>query len=330
MDLSNNNNNPYQRPTSPITPGHFCLLLVGILYASLNVTLRGVYGLPDPPTASALSAVRGWLAVACFAPLVAAKLRRKAKAKAEDDSPTSSSSSDLWKVAAELAVWNFGAQGLATVGLLYVSAARAAFLCQLSVVITPCLSALSGSKVQSNVWWACAFALAGLVMMTQSNTEDDHTAPTSGGVGLGDLFCLGGALSWSTYLFRLSSVGDRFDEIQLQATKTFLMAFLYSAWCATDYLLSEPPVAPWVGWTNLLAWALLFYSALGPGMCADILQQKGQASTSATVSNIILSLEPAFAAVFGRVLLGERTDNAEKVGGCLILAAAVLATLRES
>jgi hypothetical protein len=36
-----------------ITQGHVLLFLVTILYGSLNVALRGVYSLADPPSASA-------------------------------------------------------------------------------------------------------------------------------------------------------------------------------------------------------------------------------------------------------------------------------------
>jgi drug/metabolite transporter (DMT)-like permease len=85
----------------------------------------------------------------------------------------------------------------------------------------------------------------------------------------------------------------------------------------------------WIGWTNLTAWALLFYSALGPGTVADVLQQQGQSRVTATVANIILSLEPVFTALFGRILLGELTTGVEKMGGCLILTAAVVATLKK-
>ena len=53
--------------------GYMLLVFVAILFGTLNVSLRGVYASTHPPSASALSTVRGWLAVLCFLPL----LRRK-------------------------------------------------------------------------------------------------------------------------------------------------------------------------------------------------------------------------------------------------------------
>jgi drug/metabolite transporter (DMT)-like permease len=78
---------------------------------------------------------------------------------------------------------------------------------------------------------------------------------------------------------------------------------------------------------NGIAWELLFYSALGPECEADVLQQEGQSAVTATVSNITLSLKPVLTAIFGLVLVGEFTSELKKMGGCLILTAAIVATL---
>lgn len=327
--------------------GHVLLFIVAILYGTLNVCLRGIYALPSPPSASALSTIRGWLAVLCFAPLVLGRKKgsgsiAKTTTTGTTTSTNNQSTLQLWRVAAELALWNFGAQALINVGLLYIESARASFLTQLSVVMTPCLAALCGHSVERNVWFACAFALAGLVIMSKRHVDGiDHGDHGHGqaelqqdistaafALGLGDVLCLCGALSWSTYLFRLSAVGHLYDEIQLQAIKTLLLAVLYSIWCGVEATVRHGE-SLWVGWTSLAAWGLLFYSALGPGTVADVLQQQGQSHVTATVANIILSLEPVFTALFGRILLGELTTGMEKVGGCLILTAAVVATLKK-
>jgi drug/metabolite transporter (DMT)-like permease len=72
-----------------------------------------------------------------------------------------------------------------------------------------------------------------------------------------------------------------------------------------------------------MTWVILIYSALGPGIVADLIQQKGQAmTTGATGSNLILCMESLFTAVLGRLLLGEETSWIEKLGGvCLVLGA---------
>lgn len=45
-----------------------------------------------------------------------------------------------------------------------------------------------------------------------------------------------------------------------------------------------------------------------------------------TIANVILSMEPVFAALCARLLLGETTSLEETLGGGLILAAALIAT----
>jgi drug/metabolite transporter (DMT)-like permease len=74
-----------------------------------------------------------------------------------------------------------------------------------------------------------------------------------------------------------------------------------------------------------MTWLILIYSALGPGIVADLIQQKGQAlTTGATGSNLILCMESLFTAVLGRLLLGEETSWIEKLGGaCLVLGALI-------
>jgi len=366
-----NNNDSWSWLLQRLQEGrHYLLLLVvAVLYGTLNVALRGIYQQPDPPSAAALSAVRGWLAVACFVPLWPSRRRYSHKAVVETSTTSSGSDEDtggkvdntttidpspqsLLTTAAELALWNFGAQGLINVGLTYTSAARAAFFTQLSVVLTPLLSAVAAAAaaashssstsratvtVALSEWWACGLALAGLILLSYNNgNSDDNNDDSDADAGLalnaGDILCLLGALSWSTYLFRLSAVGNVYPEVELQASKTLVLAMLYTTWCAAAYGVTGQ--AQWLGWHTghgaVVTWMLLLYSAAGPGMLADVWQQKAQATVSATVANIVLSLEPVFTAMFARLLLGEETTLLEKVGGAFIFTAALVATTRDS
>ena len=75
----------------------------------------------------------------------------------------------------ELALWNFGAQGFVTAGLLSSPAARASFLTQTCVVVvmTPLLSALAGEKIKSSVWGGCGLALCGLFLISTTTSTGD-------------------------------------------------------------------------------------------------------------------------------------------------------------
>jgi drug/metabolite transporter (DMT)-like permease len=265
----------------------------------------------------------------------------------------------IWVASSELALWNFGALALLNVGLLFVESARASFLTQTSVVITPLVSSVSGHRVGQTVWVGCAVALAGLLLLSDkgrpsaSDLDGDdyvvdvdgtgdvdsirmtiHSVLSSLSFSAGDLLVLGGALSWSMYIFRLSSIGNQYPEIPLQAIKTLLIALLYTMWVVISatrcYFIDDggwDAVAHlWLGWRSWQAWALLTFSAVGTGALADVLQQYGQKMVSASEANILLCVEPVFTMMLGRVLLGEVTSITEKVGGVLIVFAALLAS----
>lgn len=106
----------YEEPKTTKLCGRLLLLLVAFLYGSLNVSLRGVYALPAPPSASALSTTRGWLAALCFLPLL--KFGRHHEHYETIHQQTMTPVRPLWQMGVELSVWNFGAQGLVNLGLL--------------------------------------------------------------------------------------------------------------------------------------------------------------------------------------------------------------------
>lgn len=219
-------------------------------------------------------------------------------------------------------MFNFGAQALLTLGLHSTASARASFFTQTSVVMTPILSALAGYRLQARVWVGCGVALVGLVLLS-----DNGVSKFAMSFGVGDLFCLAGAFCWSLYLFRLSAIGSSYDEVRMQAAKTVILAGLYSIWFVTAQFQSNYSL--WQGWDDWISWALIFYSALGPGTLADIIQQKGQAIVWAAEANVILSLEPVFSVILGLMLLGEELTWNEGVGGTLIIAASVISTSPE-
>jgi drug/metabolite transporter (DMT)-like permease len=326
------------------------LLLLGVafMYGSLNVTLRMVYKRPGPPTASVLSTTRGWMAVFCFLPF----LTRWNQGTHDNDStgdsttiiclfPESETTSIppgsnllllstlrdnhnrrrliFCRFALELAVFNFGSQGLLNLGLITTESARASFLVQLSVVITPTISALLGQKVRGKVWCACLVALVGLYLLSSSQGNFLSVQFTTG-----DICCLGSAMCWSYYIYRMSAWGEYFDETMTQFCKNIFLASMYAAWMITAMLVNSDE-SLWEGWKDPISWLLLFYSALGPCTIADIVQQKAQSSVPAAESNVILSLEPVFTAILGIMLLGELLSWNEVTGGSLIVVASVLA-----
>lgn len=215
-------------------------------------------------------------------------------------------------------------------GLLFSLAARASFLTQTSVVMTPLVSALAGERIGPSVWCGCSLALLGLFLISTSGGDDDGaaggaTAPT---LGRGDVMILLGALSWSIYIFRTSRLAASHPALDLQFAKTALLAVLYGGWALVAADGRPGALASlWPGWRRSPeAWLLLAYSAVGPGALADVLQQRGQRETSASEANVILCMEPVFATACALALLGEATSAREVGGGLLIVIAAMLAS----
>jgi len=227
-------------------------------------------------------------------------------------------------------------------------AARASFLTQTSVVLTPLISALAGENINSSVWGGCGLALFGLFLISTSASSGVGEAAdaatvsaAASGFNQGDAMILLGALSWSAYIFRTSKLANHYSELNLQFAKTALLAAMYGGWflstaastisaAGASFVSTEgwaDALTPlWSGWNSPAVWLLLAYSAVGPGAVADLLQQRGQRETSASESNIILCLESVFAAVCAFALLGEVSSAREIAGGMLIVVAAILAS----
>lgn len=332
--------------------GRFILLFVALLYGSLNVCIRQLFLLPGAPVNSALSTVRGFMAAAAFLPVLYWNRDGKKHAK---DSPKRrarrSCRGGMVRAALELAVWNALTQTLINAGLLVSEAARASFLMQTSVVLTPILSTLLCRSVSVSLaeWLGCGGALAGVAILSFPVAIAPLTSTSQKFTQLsqGDFLCLSGAVCWSLYIIRLGELAGCFEggleggadgqssqqmATQMQGLKALFLAVGYAVWACVVALRSSASTAAgaiqglWPGWRSPLAWGILLYSAVGPGALADVLQSVGQSSVTPAETNVLLCAEPVFTAFCSRVFLGELTSAREKVGGGLIMLAALVAS----
>jgi drug/metabolite transporter (DMT)-like permease len=322
-------------PTKQSWVGPLLLLFVSFLFATLNISLRSLYMMPDPPPPATLSATRGWLIVAIFLPVLGHdRVTNYRTPSTKANEPVLLSQQSLWRAATELAVWNFLGQALYNFGIFYVSSARASFLGQTTVVLVPLICSLSGEALQWGDGIGCLSSLVGLIFLSvqeqpqqqvQLNDDEDSqslTGPLRLCLGLGDTLILSSAVCWSFYLISTSKYANAYDALTLQGAKNGIQALLYTLWWAASCLYSYEDEL-WKGYHNATAWAILVYSAVGPGVVADLIQQCGQASGGATKATLILCMESVFTAVLGRLLLGEETSWIEKLGGaCLMVGAA--------
>lgn len=75
----------------------------------------------------------------------------------------------------------------------------------------------------------------------------------------------------------------------------------------------------WLG-TPAMGWAILIFLAAGPTVLGFGTYNASLSLLPSSVANLILTLEPAFTALFAYVLLGERFTGAQLAGGLMILA----------
>ena len=85
--------------------GQIILVIVSFLYATFNISLRFVYSLPGPPSASAINASRQWMVLVSFLPLTLC--REKPTREEFTEEPSESAPRSIWIAGAELAFWNF-------------------------------------------------------------------------------------------------------------------------------------------------------------------------------------------------------------------------------
>jgi hypothetical protein len=92
----------------------------------------------------------------------------------------------------------------------------------------------------------------------------------------GDAFIFASAFFYSLATVRLGIHARNVPSVQLAAFKSVALAaisLLWLLWTASELTNDGLPlVTLWKGYNNIGAWALIVYSALGPGAMAALLQ----------------------------------------------------------
>jgi drug/metabolite transporter (DMT)-like permease len=200
---------------------------------------------------------------------------------------------------------------LQTVGLLYTSASRSAFITGLSVILVPLL-AIVVSRVRPRVTSLAAVvtAAAGMYLLT---------SPESSGLNRGDALTLGCALAFALHIVTTERAAPHTDPVPL----AFWQIVVTSVACGLVLGAVEAPrlaLTPWV------IMALLVTGVLATAV-AFATQMWAQRRTSATHTGVIFAAEPVFAGVFSYFVQQERLGLAALTGCGLILAGILLTTV---
>jgi drug/metabolite transporter (DMT)-like permease len=268
----------------PQLAGATMLVLATALWGSNVVVTKYIVG-DIPPGAISLAR----FAIASIAMLPFIRLERR-----------------LWRHAFILAVLLLAGYGTQTVALCYTTANRAAFITAMNVIFVPIFASIFGHRVRAIIWAAAITALIGCGLLCGEG----------GGPNIGDLWSLGTAITWGSYIYRYESVSAMFPPLPLAAAQFMPMTLMSAVW---TFGAREHVVA--------FHWPWLLYLGLGATAATTLLQTVGQRVVPAPQTAVIFVMEPVFAAICSFIFLGERLMLRGIIGALLIIIAAIVSQI---
>lgn len=218
----------------------------------------------------------------------------------------------LWRWGLILGVVMFLSYGSQTLGLLYTTASKGAFITALSVVLVPILTGVINRRwLPGRVWLAAALALAGLGLMTLTDVA---------GVNVGDLIIVGTAFAYACHILLIDRAIREQPPLQLAAAQLWPVAAFCWLWAIPEvHLIPQLPANIWLS---------IAYLAVVATALVLVLQNTAQRVVPPHTAALVFVLEPVFAAFFGWLVLGEQLGLLGWLGGALVLAGMVAGELR--
>ena len=215
-----------------------------------------------------------------------------------------------------IGVFMFSGYVFQTLGLLYTTPSKAAFITGSSVVLVPIFHGIFWrTRIGVWIWLGAAAALAGLYLLT---------VPPSGmgQLNRGDLIASGCTVMFALHILFVGHFSPKHSPGGL--------AFYQIATTAVLGMVAVPFAAamhwemPRFNATPEL-WFAIFITAAFATAFAFSVQVWAQQHTTPTHTAILFSLEPVFAAVTSLIVLGERLTGRAFGGAALIMAGIVAA-----
>lgn len=231
-----------------------------------------------------------------------------------------------WEIAAGTIVGFFLAAGyqFQTIGLLYTSPSRSAFITGLVVVLVPLFSMVSAlrpprsSAPRWNAFLGAAFAFAGIILLTTPASAASFL-PDFAAINHGDLITFGCSVAFALHCIALGHASPRIDFRPL--------AVLQVGFC-TAFMALSLPLAEHnrLNLTPRLIFALLIAAVLATAAAFSI-QSWAQSILPPAHTALLLTLEPVFAWLTSFLILNERLTARPATGALLILAGIALTEL---
>lgn len=204
------------------------------------------------------------------------------------------------------------ASALQQAGIAYTSAGNAGFITGLYVIFVPIIAALIlKTKIRFQVWIGAAMAVAGMFLLSITDSFS---------IEKGDALIMGSALFWAFHVLVIAKYALQVPALQLAAGQFFICGVLnvFSGLLVGDQSVTGLSEAIYpILYTGIFSTAIAF-----------TLQVAGQRITSASDAAIIMSLEAAFAALFGYLILNEVLDKQQTIGVTLMFSGMILSQIR--
>jgi drug/metabolite transporter (DMT)-like permease len=219
-----------------------------------------------------------------------------------------------------------------TVGLLYTSPAKSAFITGITTPLVP---------VVAYVLWRTRPSRENLLGIVLASIGSALILAPAGAASFnaGDLITLSTTLLFACHINLMGAYARRIDVRQLSALQiTVAAGVLFAAWLvvrAAALWWGAEALPPWmVRETFPLVWSAgvglqVVYLTLVATVASFLLWTWGQARMPATHAAVIFSLEPVFATAFAVLLRGsaEWTGPRATVGALLVLAGVIVSEL---
>lgn len=191
-------------------------------------------------------------------------------------------------------------------GIAYTTVGKAGFLTSLYTLFVPVFSIFKGKKVSKRLWLCVLIGVVGAFLMSMN---------AQSGISKGDLLMFACAILFAFQIMTIDSYGSKLEGIDLSAFQ-FLFGGIMSLICGLffepfEFSMVKNAIVP------------ILYAGIFSCGVAYTLQIIGQKYVQPTKATLVLSLENAWAAIGGVVILHE-TMSLKEFLGCLMLFAAVI------
>ncbi len=210
-----------------------------------------------------------------------------------------------------LGVFLFGGYLFQTWGLTVTTPSKAAFITGSSVIMVPLLLMLAGTKLRGANILGAFLGLVGIYLLVMPSGLD--------AVNRGDALVLACAVCFAVHIVLVGRYTQRYSFLDLVPVQISTVGLAAAAALPFDR-------GRFLHWTPRLTVALAITAVLATGFAFGV-QNWAQQFTPPAHTALIFALEPVFAALTSRLMIGERLGGRVLAGCALILAGMVISEL---